>query len=68
MIAVHIRERNAVLAAEARASGATWVPLTPLMEEQAAAGMVARDGLHPSAAAYAAWADTIAGSIASPCP
>lgn len=59
---------NAVLATEARAKGAEWVDLVPLMLQQAAKGQLASDGLHPSALAYDAWAAELARVLASPCP
>ncbi len=58
---------NAALAEEARAKGARWVDLVPLMQTQAASAMVAGDGLHPSADAYDAWAAELARVLASPC-
>lgn len=47
---------NAILRDEARAAGARYVDLYPLMHRQAEAKMFARDGLHPSARAHAEWA------------
>jgi lysophospholipase L1-like esterase len=47
---------NTILRDEARAAGARYVDLYPLMHEQAEANMVASDGLHPSARAHAEWA------------
>jgi lysophospholipase L1-like esterase len=47
---------NTILRDEARAAGALYVDLYPLMHKQAEARMVARDGLHPSAQAHAEWA------------
>lgn len=58
---------NAALAEEARAKGAEWVDLAPLMQQQAAQGQLASDGLHPSADAYDAWAAELARVLASPC-
>ena len=68
--AIHARivEANAILQAETVAAGGTYVDLFPLMETQAKAGMIARDGLHPSAPAYDAWAAELASRGASPCP
>lgn len=57
---------NAALAEEARAKGASWVDLAPLMRERAASGMVAADGLHPSADAYDAWAAELARLLPLP--
>ncbi len=50
---------NTILSEEVRAFGGKYFDLFPLMEEQAAQQLVASDGLHPSAAAYAAWADRL---------
>jgi acyl-CoA thioesterase I len=47
---------NTILRDEARAAGARYVDLYPLMHEQAEAKMLASDGLHPSARAHAEWA------------
>jgi acyl-CoA thioesterase-1 len=62
-----IRRFNAILAEEAKASGATWMDLSPLMQMQAEQSLVAGDGLHPSASAYDAWAEAIAREIPPPC-
>ncbi|WP_437519981.1 SGNH/GDSL hydrolase family protein [Sorangium sp. So ce726] len=47
---------NTILRDEARAAGARYVDLYPLMHRQAEAQMLASDGLHPSARAHAEWA------------
>jgi lysophospholipase L1-like esterase len=47
---------NTILRDEARAAGALYVDLYPLMHKQAEAKMLASDGLHPSARAHAEWA------------
>lgn len=47
---------NAILRDEARAAGALYVDLSPLMRKQAEAKMLAGDDLHPSASAHAEWA------------
>lgn len=47
---------NTILRDEARAAGALYVDLYPLMHRQAEAQMLATDGLHPSARAHAEWA------------
>ncbi len=44
--------------------GARWVDLFPTMRREAEAGMIARDGLHPSAAAYDGWAEVLLGQVA----
>jgi acyl-CoA thioesterase-1 len=66
-LATSIADFNAALAAEARAKGAEWVDLVPLMRERAAKGQVASDGLHPSTEAYDAWAAEMARVLSSPC-
>jgi lysophospholipase L1-like esterase len=58
---------NQILAEEAAAARRDFVDLFPLMESEAVAGMLASDGLHPSAAAYAAWARALSRVVASPC-
>jgi lysophospholipase L1-like esterase len=50
---------NGILRDEARAAGALYVDLYPLMHKQAEARMVAKDGLHPSAQAHAEWATAL---------
>lgn len=67
-IAAQIEAFNTVLREEAQAAGARYVDLFPLMREQARAGMIAADGLHPSAAAYDAWAEALAASRLIPPP
>lgn len=62
-----IVEANGILRDETAAVGASYVDLFPLMESQARAGMIAGDGLHPSAAAYDAWAAELARQGVSPC-
>lgn len=66
-LAASIAEFNAALAAEARAKGATFVDLVPLMQQQAKNGQLASDGLHPSTEAYDAWAAELARVLSSPC-
>jgi acyl-CoA thioesterase-1 len=58
---------NQTLREVSEARGARYVDLFPLMEAQARAGMVAGDGLHPSAAAYEAWAEALVKVVGSPC-
>jgi acyl-CoA thioesterase I len=66
---IHARivEANAILRDETAAAGGTYVDLFDLMESQARAGLIARDGLHPSAEAYDAWAAELARRGAGPC-
>lgn len=47
---------NTILRDEARAAGALYVDLYPLMHQEAEAKMLAGDGLHPSARALDEWA------------
>lgn len=67
--AIHARivEANAILRDETLGVGGNFVDLFAMMEDQARAGMIARDGLHPSAAAYEAWATELARQGVSPC-
>jgi acyl-CoA thioesterase I len=55
-IGANIVAFNTILRDEARAAGALYVDLYPLMHKQAEAKMLASDGLHPSARAHAEWA------------
>jgi lysophospholipase L1-like esterase len=55
-----IHAYDAVLREEALATHARWIDLEPLMQQQAAAQALAADGLHPSAEAYAQWAEALA--------
>jgi lysophospholipase L1-like esterase len=57
---------NQILRDEATASGARWVDLTARMHQQAAAGMLAPDGLHPNVDAYDEWAADVA-TLGTPC-
>jgi lysophospholipase L1-like esterase len=54
-----IETHNAILKQEAARVGAVYVDLFPSFVEQAKAGLIAPDGLHPSAKAYSAWADAL---------
>ena len=55
-----IRHFNAIATEEAENAGARYVDLYPLMHRQAAAAMLATDGLHPNAEAHDEWAKTLA--------
>jgi lysophospholipase L1-like esterase len=55
-IAARIARFNGVAREEAERAGAEYVDIFTLMREQMRRGMLAPDGLHPSAAAYAEWA------------
>ena len=50
---------NAILREEVERAGGTYVDLFPLMVQQAQQKMLAGDGLHPSSAAYDAWAEAL---------
>ena len=62
---VHARigRSNRILREEVERAGGRWVDLSPLMERQAKARLVAPDGLHPSAAAHAEWAEVLAAAL-----
>lgn len=58
-IAARIERFNAIAREEAEAANAAYVDIFPLMREQMRRGMFAPDGLHPSATAYAEWAEAL---------
>ena len=58
-IAARIDRFNTIAREEAERAGASYVDIAPLMREQMRRGMFASDGLHPSVAAYAEWADAL---------
>ncbi len=58
-IAGEIAHYNRIMRETAERAGARYVDLFPLMRAQAERGMFAADGLHPSAAAYAEWAEAL---------
>lgn len=58
-IAHAIERFNAIAREEAERAGADYLDIFPLMREQMRSGMTAPDGLHPSAEAYAQWADAL---------
>ena len=51
-----IERFNAIAAEEVERAGGAYIDLFPLMRSQAERGLVAPDGLHPSAQAHAEWA------------
>lgn len=65
-IAKTIERFNAIAREEAERAGAGYVDIFPLMREQMRRGMTAPDGLHPSAEAYAAWADALVEALRPP--
>ena len=58
-IAARIERFNAIAREEVARAGGAYVDIFPLMREQMRRGMTAPDGLHPSAAAYAEWAEAL---------
>ena len=54
---------NAIVEEEAENAGARFIDLYPLMHRQAAAEMLAPDGLHPNAEAHEEWAKTLAEKL-----
>ena len=54
---------NAIAMEEAETAGARYVDLYPLMHRQAAAEMLATDGLHPNAEAHEEWAKTLVDKL-----
>jgi lysophospholipase L1-like esterase len=65
-LAAKIEGYNEALRAEAVAVGARWVDLFPRMREEAQAGMIAADGLHPAARAYDEWAEVLLARVTGP--
>jgi len=68
VIARIIERFNTVAREEAERAGASWVDLFPLMREQGRKHLLAADGLHPSAEAYAEWARALATSASASSP
>ena len=60
-----IERFNQIAREEAERAEATYIDLFPLMREQLRSGMVAADGLHPSAEAYAGWARALRDPLRS---
>lgn len=65
VVARGIERFNGIAREEVERSGGTYIDLFPLMREQARRGMLAPDGLHPSAEAHAEWAEALATALAS---
>lgn len=59
---------NRILREETERAGGRFVDLSSLMDRQAKARLVAADGLHPSAAAHAEWAEALADAKLLPAP
>jgi acyl-CoA thioesterase-1 len=68
VIARAIEGFNAIARDEAERATASWVDLFPLMREQGRRKMFAADGLHPSADAYAEWAEVLARTASASSP
>ena len=64
-VAARIERYNGIAREEAERAGAAYVDIFALMREQMRRGMLAADGLHPSAAAYAEWAQALSDRLAS---
>jgi len=58
-IAARIERFNTIAREEAERASATYVDIFPLMRDQMRRGMLAPDGLHPSAEAHAQWAEAL---------
>jgi acyl-CoA thioesterase I len=58
---------DAILIEEAKAHGAQFVDLRPLYKQQADQRQWVEDGIHPTPAAYEAWATEMATAIPAPC-
>ena len=63
VVARTIERFNEIAREEAERAGASYVDIFPLMRDQMRRGMFAPDGLHPSAEAYAQWADALADRL-----
>jgi len=64
-IAARIERFNVIARDEAERAGALYIDIFPLMRDQMRRGMIAEDGLHPSAEAYAGWADALCERLAA---
>jgi lysophospholipase L1-like esterase len=63
-IAARIERFNAIAHEEAERAGGVYVDIFPLMRAQMRRGMLAPDGLHPSAEAYGEWAEALVERLA----
>ena len=63
-IAARIERFNDIAREEAERAGASYIDIFLLMREQLRRGMFAPDGLHPSAEAYAEWAEALRERLA----
>jgi acyl-CoA thioesterase-1 len=64
-IAARIERFNSIAREEVERAGTGYVDIFPLMRDQMRRGMLAADGLHPSAAAYAEWAEALRDRLAA---
>jgi lysophospholipase L1-like esterase len=62
-IAKTIERFNEIAREEIERAGGAYADIFALMREQMRKGMTAPDGLHPSADAYAAWAEALDGAL-----
>ena len=62
-IAAAIDRFNRIARDEVERGGGVYVDIFPLMRDQMRRRMTAADGLHPSAEAYAQWADALLGRV-----
>jgi acyl-CoA thioesterase I len=62
-IAARIECFNAIAREEAERAAGTYVDIFSLMREQMKRAMLAPDGLHPSAEAYAEWAEALSDRL-----
>ena len=62
-LARSIERFNEIMREEAERAAGTYIDIFPLMREQMRTEMTARDGLHPSAAAYWQWAGELKGRL-----
>ena len=58
-LAARIERFNAIAGEEVERAAGTYIDIFPLMREQMRRGMLAPDGLHPSAEAYSEWAEAL---------
>jgi acyl-CoA thioesterase-1 len=56
-----------ILIDEAKSHGAQFVDLRPLYKQQADQSLWVEDGIHPTPAAYEAWATEMATAVPAPC-
>lgn len=67
-VARAIERFNDIAREEIERSDGAYIDLFPLMRDQARRGMLAPDGLHPSAEAHAAWAEALLTTVSASSP